>query len=50
MAGKSHNSFLEDAEYYIIKTVLIITTAIVGGAFIVFALIHAWKFLRAAIG
>lgn len=39
----------DNAEYYIIKVVLIITTAIVGIAFLIFALIHVWKFLHAAM-
>lgn len=42
-------SFFNNAEYYIIKVVLIITTAIVGVAFLIFALIHVWKFLHAAM-
>jgi len=37
------------AEYYVIKSVLIITTVIVGIAFLVFAIIHVWKFLHAAM-
>jgi len=40
---------LSKAEYYIIKAVAIITTAIVGLAFLAFAVIHAWKFLKAAM-
>ena len=41
---KEHN-----IEYYIIKAVLIITTGIVGLAFIIFTIIHALKFLAAAM-
>jgi hypothetical protein len=39
----------DSAEYYIIKVVLILTTVIVGLAFLIFAVIHAWKFLEAAM-
>ena len=49
VAAKISKSFLNNAEYYIIKFVLIVTTAIVGIAFLIFAIIHAWKFLHAAM-
>ena len=50
MASKQQNmSLLDSAEYYIIKVVLIITTAIVGIGFLLFAVIHVWKFLHAAM-
>jgi hypothetical protein len=45
---KGH-SFFEKAEFYIIKIVLIATTAVVGIAFFIFAIIHAYKFLIAAM-
>ena len=51
MANNNPNKpSLDNAEYYIIKAVLILTTAIVGLAFLIFAIIHAWKFLHAAWG
>lgn len=43
------DSRLTTAEYYIIKVVLVLTTAIVGLGFLVFAVIHVWKFLHAAM-
>jgi hypothetical protein len=50
MANETQNkSLIDSAEYYIIKVVLIITTAIVGIAFLIFAIIHVWKFLHAAM-
>jgi hypothetical protein len=50
MATEGYNkSLIDNVEYYIIKIVLIITTAIVGIAFLVFAGIHVWKFIRALL-
>lgn len=50
MASKlSYKTFFDHAEYYIIKTVLIITTAIVGIAFLVFAIIHVWRFIESLL-
>jgi hypothetical protein len=46
---KKRHRFWHKAEYYIIKVVLILTTVIVGLAFLSFAAIHAWKFLEAAM-
>jgi hypothetical protein len=49
MAEVQFKVIFDNAEYFIIKGVLIATTAIVGLAFLAFAVIHAWKFLRAAM-
>lgn len=45
----SKKVFFDNAEYYIIKIVLITTTAIVGIAFLFFAIIHVWKFIQALL-
>lgn len=49
MSDNNNHDNLDKAEYYIIKAVAIVTTAIVGLAFLAFAVIHAWKFLEAAM-
>ena len=49
MADKQIKPSFDNAEYYIIKVVLIVTTAIVGIAFLIFAVIHVYKFLIAAM-
>jgi multisubunit Na+/H+ antiporter MnhC subunit len=49
MAKQLGEDRFSTAEYYVIKLVLILTTVIVGIAFLAFAVIHAWRFLEAAL-